>query len=119
MKNLSNTVSVTLSFYYSYVEYIRAIVNGEKISKIGWKHYLAIMCNYGYRPKAYEKVHEVAQKHFPKLFIIVWWKKLILELLGIDSENYFPSLKSLANFVRTESKEKREEFFNDLYAIEL
>ncbi len=106
--------SKMLSFYYGYVEYIRALVNDKKPKKLGWGHHFAISCDYGYRPKAYSKVFEIAKKHFPKLFEVSDWKASLLDLLGLK---YSPTLKSLAYFVKNESEEKRDLFFKDLHAV--
>lgn len=117
MKNLSLPVSKTLSFYYLYVEYLRALINNEIPKKLGWGHYFAIACNYSYRPKSYDKVFEIAKNHFPKIFLISGWKGIVLELLGKNLKDYRPSLKLLAYSIKNESSEKRDEFFKDLYAV--
>jgi hypothetical protein len=116
MKNLSSAVSTTLSFYYGYVEYVRAVANNEQPKKLRWKHYFSIIFKYGYRNNAYTKLFEITKRHFPKLFVVSGWKGVILELLGEDSKNHEPYLNSLAYFLKDEPQEKRDEFFRALYA---
>ena len=116
MKSLSMSVSAVLSFYYGYVEYIRAIVNNEQPKKLGYVHYLSVWCNFGLRPKAEAKLIEITKRHFPNLFAISKWKAIALELIGVNLKYYAPSLKSLARSIQNETKEKQSLFFKDLYA---
>ena len=110
------SVTITLEFYYQYVEYLRALIKNEQPKGLDWKHYFAIFCNYGYRPKAYEKVFEITRRHFPEFFTIPKWKSNILELVGLNPKEHRPPIVFLSDSIKNKSNEKIDSFFKDLYA---
>jgi|GEM_PF-4064836 len=117
MKSLGITVIKTLHYYYEYVEYIRTVVNNETPKRLSRTHYFAIALNIGCRPKAMAMIGKIAKKHFPELFILTGWKKVLSILLGEDPEDYEPIITSLAESIKSQPKVKQKAFFKDLYAM--